>query len=888
MTNLTAAEVYRDYVTDGVPSSGPNKPKKADIRKLHSQYEAIIDAFTSNGGLVYSSLESLNADLAKAVNTMAWVVGDPVAANNGVYGKVGAPGSGSWTRRSDLPFSFVVASNIGAGTPNAIQATSSIPVSGSALVWVNVFTANTGPVTVAFNGGAPLPIKTNTGNDVAPGGLMSGMIVLGIVSDSTFRVVNDQVSSAIVAAAEGWANVALAAANSNLAFVTRAAAAAASVPAGVHSITLRGGASESDGLGGLWTDTNNGSTDTFTTNGGTRTWYRVRDVAAMSRLPETEMSAQRLFDASLSRDMAFDQPWCRFVPIAGMGVNQTTGFDRQRGYIYTHHNINDGADKGVITRYAWGTGSRAPLDSMTPSALISHSGLCVERATGKLWTGGAGGVALRFDYAAGGAPASAQQITFFAGSSGKVSISYDQKWFVTQSRSGGTITNRFYPLDQVLAAIGSLPTADVSGLEVVSMRITFPDPSPSNLYYQGHGCDGRRLYTIAGYTNINTSGQILVHDMFTGKLLYRNSEFRPGFATCNPVSKGVHWELESIDFIDGSDNDPIPSLAISLAGSSTEASRNCVYVIGPVQPDPGYVAGRPINYAPTMTIGHNWSLMASPAGSGNVAPFQHHSTTVENATHHLSLWTASGGASDVSRIIVRGTSGTIGDLSGSLPDGMNLYADRFYAAHGGNYINSGYYLVEVDAAAGALNTNSVPMAFVWAAMRSGGTTPTEIFRVRGTAIYPGDVDNGISCGAGSKRWSVVYAATGTISTSDARDKTWRGELDGAELRVAKRLSKLVGIYQWNDAIAEKGTGGARLHIGVTAQEVRDAFEAEGLDGFRYAVLCYDEWEAKIETDEDGNQTTIFDAGDRYGVRYDQVLVWVAAGFEARLAALEAA
>lgn len=185
------------------PSLMPFEPEKQQIRSWGTWIEQIITAFTSNGGLIYSSLALLSADLSKPANSMAWVFGDPVAANNGVYGKVGAAGSGSWTRRANLPFSFIVASDAGAGTPNAVQATTSIPVSSSALVWMNVADTNTGsPVTVSFNGGSALTMKTNSGNNVATGGLAAGMIILGIVSGSTFRILNDQVSSAIVAAAE--------------------------------------------------------------------------------------------------------------------------------------------------------------------------------------------------------------------------------------------------------------------------------------------------------------------------------------------------------------------------------------------------------------------------------------------------------------------------------------------------------------------------------------------------------------------------------------------------------------------------------------------------------------------------------------------------------------
>lgn len=184
------------------PSSDPYEPDKAQIREWGTWVEGIITGLF-NGGLIYSSKAALDADLARPANTMAWVLGDATVANNGIYRKIGASGVGSWTRVSDLPFSFIIASDAGAGTPNAIQATTSIPVSSSALVWMNIFEANTAsPVTVSFNGGTALTIKTNSGNNVAAGGLIAGMIVLGIVSGTTFRLVSDQASAAIVAAAE--------------------------------------------------------------------------------------------------------------------------------------------------------------------------------------------------------------------------------------------------------------------------------------------------------------------------------------------------------------------------------------------------------------------------------------------------------------------------------------------------------------------------------------------------------------------------------------------------------------------------------------------------------------------------------------------------------------
>jgi hypothetical protein len=293
MPNITIAEVVRDYETDGVPSSGPHKPKKSDWRKWGAWVEQIITAFTSNGGLIYSSLASLNADLAHGANSMAWVIGDPVVANNGVYGKVGASGAGSWSRRSDLPFSFIIASDVGAGTPNAIHATTSIPVSGSALVWMNIADTNTGsPVTVSFNGGSALTIKTNGGNNIAAGGLVSGMIVMGIASGSTFRLVSDQASAAIVAAAEAAADRAEAAALYVTGIDTVALAEAETFSDGVRFLQILGRSAYGDG--GAFKAvriTEDGSPlgpGQLKTNGGTVRWENIEKIVVPAMFASIE------------------------------------------------------------------------------------------------------------------------------------------------------------------------------------------------------------------------------------------------------------------------------------------------------------------------------------------------------------------------------------------------------------------------------------------------------------------------------------------------------------------------------------------------------------------------------------------------------------------------
>lgn len=202
----TSSKVWRDYKTDGVSATGAHEPVKADIRAWASQVEVALGLAAGAVGMIFPSRDLLYADLAHPENSSAWVLGDAVVAYDGVYLKSGASGTGSWSRVADLPYSVIDATDAGTGTADAIAATSALPISSSAIIRLTIGMTNTGsPVTVSFNGGSALTIKTNTGADVAPGGLVSGMVLLGFVSGSTFRLLSDQVSGAVLAAAEAAA-----------------------------------------------------------------------------------------------------------------------------------------------------------------------------------------------------------------------------------------------------------------------------------------------------------------------------------------------------------------------------------------------------------------------------------------------------------------------------------------------------------------------------------------------------------------------------------------------------------------------------------------------------------------------------------------------------------
>jgi len=138
------------------------------------------------------------------------------------------------------------------------------------------------------------------------------------------------------------------------------------------------------------------------------------------------------------------------------------------------------------------------------------------------------------------------------------------------------------------------------------------------------------------------------------------------------------------------------------------------------------------------------------------------------------------------------------------------------------------------------------------------------------SFCPGS-DNVVSLGLGGVRWGNIYSGTGTINTSDKREKQDIEALSAAELRVAAALKGLVKKFRFKDAVMAKGDS-ARIHVGVIAQEVVAAFQTEGLDPMRYGVVCHDQWNAEL----DENGAEIKPAGERYGVRYEELLAFIIA------------
>lgn len=163
----------------------------------------------------------------------------------------------------------------------------------------------------------------------------------------------------------------------------------------------------------------------------------------------------------------------------------------------------------------------------------------------------------------------------------------------------------------------------------------------------------------------------------------------------------------------------------------------------------------------------------------------------------------------------------------------------------------------------------------------------------------------VALGRPSVLWKEIFSATGTINTSDERAKTGVTDTGDSLMRAWGKVN--FKVFQFKDAVEKKGVD-ARLHVGVIAQQVIEAFASEGLDATRYGLLCYDKWDDEYEdveiidqvevADEKGNVVTpakthiehrlVTPAGDRYGIRYEEALALEAAYQRWRMDKLEAA
>jgi len=190
---------------------------------------------------------------------------------------------------------------------------------------------------------------------------------------------------------------------------------------------------------------------------------------------------------------------------------------------------------------------------------------------------------------------------------------------------------------------------------------------------------------------------------------------------------------------------------------------------------------------------------------------------------------------------------------------------------------------------------------------SGGV----LLQVKGD-IVP-DIDAGNTghsdLGDPSFRFEDTFCRDAATTGSDQNDKQNIAVLSSTEMAVAARISQNFKLFKWKDSVAAKGND-ARTHAGTMAQDIKAAFIAEDLDASNYAMFMSNSWwEHDVEVDAvESNEDEGIIAADAYtrtdlyhveseapegstavtrlGVRYSEVMSFLAAYNEQRFAAIE--
>lgn len=144
-------------------------------------------------------------------------------------------------------------------------------------------------------------------------------------------------------------------------------------------------------------------------------------------------------------------------------------------------------------------------------------------------------------------------------------------------------------------------------------------------------------------------------------------------------------------------------------------------------------------------------------------------------------------------------------------------------------------------------------------------------RLQETGAWRPNADNTQNLGTGSNRWKNIYAANGSINTSD---RNMKYDIENLSDEVLDAWSEVnYKQFRFKTSLAEQGAEGARLHVGVIAQDIKEAFERHGLDAMDYGLICFDSWPEKPEIrDENGVVIEPYRAaGAQWGVRPNECL-----------------
>jgi hypothetical protein len=214
----------------------------------------------------------------------------------------------------------------------------------------------------------------------------------------------------------------------------------------------------------------------------------------------------------------------------------------------------------------------------------------------------------------------------------------------------------------------------------------------------------------------------------------------------------------------------------------------------------------------------------------------------------------------------------------------NIGLLRFHSYGGGVWEESARISAIADANQGS---GDKPSRLVFSTTADGASSPTERLHIKSntevqwrnvTELF-NTTDNGCVLGKAGNRWSAVWAANGTIQTSDQRAKVniadaqlgsdFVKSLRPVSYRWIEGGKKHTGEYDENGDCIYETLPGTRTHWGFIAQEVKAVVDAAGVD--------FGGWVLTDKNDPDSQQA----------LRYDQFIAPLTKALQETMAELEA-
>lgn len=301
---------------------------------------------------------------------------------------------------------------------------------------------------------------------------------------------------------------------------------------------------------------------------------------------------------------------------------------------------------------------------------------------------------------------------------------------------------------------------------------------------------------------------------------------------------------------------------------------------GVMHPDLGLVrsietlnAAVPTFNAPTNQDGRGLKLVGSPAPEINmIAP----RAGLTSAPAIRAMW-CDGDLSGTSRSV------------GATQAGSSFYVGA--SGHDGQKFGSMRVAISFSAVQG-WGTNNTPTDISFETTAVGSNARRAVWRIGAGGAFAPATDNSVDIGGATVRVKQMYAVNGSINTSDARMKNDVRAMSDPETEAAKAIAKEIGFWTWKE---QADMNDVREHCGLTVQRAMEIMESFGLEPFKYGFICYDKWDEQTvvseygPANEDGSENPIYKtipAGDRYSFRLEELNLFIAKGFEARLSALE--